>query len=268
MDNISLRRRLFAASSNLCWQPKRRMGCEERACGQREEQGGWTGSASGWREGGKWNEVTHILSELCWVFFCRWAHFVWLTLKITSLNLQAAAFPQYWPHIWRPQPQTVSVTADYRPGVCVLCPERWYGRVSVCLSITVGRLFSPSFIFFSGSHKHSSCVCGFRSNHNRSCALWGLTGADYISSSGWGPLGSHAGAFTLCVNFTVSGRFCPISVVGLLVEINSSSQERMRPVLFCFFLFCFFAPPSYPSTYILITLQSWGAPLSLGKTAA
>lgn len=65
MDNISLRRRLFAESSNLCWQPARRTGCEERACGQREVQGGWTGSASGRREGGNRNEVTHIQCQNC-----------------------------------------------------------------------------------------------------------------------------------------------------------------------------------------------------------
>lgn len=40
------------------------------------------------------------------------------------------------------------------------------------------------------------------------------------------------------------------------------------PCFVLFFLRLFFLPPSHPSTYILITPQSWGAPLSSGKTAA
>lgn len=154
------------------------------------------------------------------------------------------------------QPQTVSGTAAPTRSLCSV--SRKVTRQSFCLSVH----YTSSFISFSGSHKHSGCVCGFRSNHNRSCAPRGLTGADYISSSGWGPLGSHAGAFTLCVNFTVSGRFCPISAVGLLVEINSSSQERMRPVLFCFF-----APPSI---YIYIHTNHtavMGSTAQLGKNS-
>lgn len=75
MDNISLRRRLLAESIHLRWQPARRTGCDEQACGQREEQGGWTGSASGCREGGKWENGkmkrfdSHPMSEFCFVLF-------------------------------------------------------------------------------------------------------------------------------------------------------------------------------------------------------
>lgn len=159
------------------------------------------------------------------------------------LHLQRAVFPQ------QPASGTTVLTWSFYSAS---------GKVIwVCLSIPYSQLSFHffSFVFFLFLNKHSSCVCGFRSNHNRSCALQGLTRTDYISSSGSGPLGSHADAFTLCVNFTVSGQFCPNSAAGLLVKINSSTQERMCP---------FFLPPPlpYPSIYILIALQST---LSLGK---
>lgn len=73
MDNISLRSGLFAESFHLRWQSERRTGCEEQACGQSEEQGGWTGSTSGWREGRKPREImwfTFRMVYLAWSSVC------------------------------------------------------------------------------------------------------------------------------------------------------------------------------------------------------
>lgn len=114
-------------------------------------------------------------------------------------------------------------------------------RVSVCLSTTVRRLFTFSFFFFFFLAWTNTAVLfavSGRITTGPACCKVSLEQIIFPALAGVHSAVTQA-LLTLCMNFTVSGQFCPNSAVGLLVKIN----------FFVCFSLLFTVPPSI-SIYI------------------